>query len=268
MANNENQYEHYLGFAHQLADAASRSTLPAFRNVRQLADKGANYFDPVTEADRAAEAAMRALIAAHYPDHGIAGEEYPEKQADSDFRWILDPIDGTRAYISGIPLWGTLIGLTHSGRPVLGMMDQPYLGERFWNDGNGAFFRNRSGTRRISARRCAALSDATLGATTPEMFKGDQAGKFQRLAADCRMTRYGADCYMYCMLATGHVDIVAEANLKPYDIVPLIPVIEAAGGKVTSWTGADAASGGDVLAVGDPSLHAAALAPLQNRKTF
>ncbi len=249
----------FLAFAHRLADAAGGAILPHFRNLTGVSDKGGSSFDPVTEADRAAELAMRALIETHYPDHGISGEEFPGRPANGPYQWVLDPIDGTKAFICGLPLWGTLIGLSENGRPALGMMDQPYLGERFWSAGKGAYFRTRSGEARIVARPCAALGEAVLGATTPDMFQGGDAERFAGLSRACRMTRFGGDCYMYCMLAAGLVDIVAEAALKPFDIAPLIPVIEGAGGVVTDWDGGDASKGGRVLAAGSPAIHEAAL---------
>jgi len=175
---------------------------------------------------------------------------------------VLDPIDGTRSFIMGVPLWGTLIGLTENGQPVLGLMDQPYIGERFWNGEAGAYFRNQQGEQAIRTRACPSLSEATLAATAPDMFKDDAAECFRSLSGACRMTRFGGDCYLYCMLAMGHLDIVAEAGLKPFDIAPLIPIIEAAGGVVTTWDGGDPAAGGRILAVGDPALHPAALAAL------
>jgi myo-inositol-1(or 4)-monophosphatase len=254
--------EGFVRFAHQLADEAGAAIRPHFRGAGKVSNKADHCFDPVTEADRGAEAAMRALIEAAFPDHGISGEEFPDKPAQGPFRWVLDPIDGTKAFIIGMPIWGTLIGLTKDDRPVIGMMDQPYLGERFWNAADGARFRSRQGEDRIRTRRCVTLSDAILGATTPDMFKDGELERFRNLSGACRMTRFGGDCYLYCMLAMGLIDIVAEAHLKPFDIAPLVPIIEAAGGVVTTWDGGDPANGGQILAVGDPALHAATLRAL------
>ena len=251
-----------LRFAHKLADHAGKVILRHFRQRGDVVDKGAGAFDPVTEADRGAEAEMRRLIAAEYPGHGIAGEEFDDKPADGPYCWVLDPVDGTRAFICGLPVWGTLIGLTYEGRPLLGVMDQPYIGERFWGSPAGAHHRDRQGERPLSTRRCGALGEAILGATTPDMFKGDEASRFGRLSQACRLTRFGGDCYFYSLLAMGFVDIVAEASLKPFDIVPLIPIIEAAGGRVTTWDGGDPVQGGRVLAIGDPALHEAAMRAL------
>lgn len=249
----------FVIFAHALADATGSVILPHFRQSGMVTNKGEFSFDPVTEADRAAEAIMRRMIAAQFPTHGVIGEEFDDTPAAGPYCWVLDPIDGTRAFIIGLPIWGTLIGLTHHGAPALGVMDQPYTGERFWNSSAGAHFRNAQGEQRIAARRCGGLSEAILAVTSPDMFKDAEAARFRSLSRACRMTRYGGDCYLYCLLAMGFIDIVAEASLKPFDIAPLIPIIHAAGGLVTTWDGGDPANGGQILAVGDPSLHEAAM---------
>lgn len=202
---------------------------------------------------------MRGLIEARYPDHGIRGEEFADKDANGPYCWVLDPVDGTRGFIAGLPLWGTLIGLTHEGAPLLGMMDQPYTRERFWNSPVGAHFRGSAGAEMIATRQCPALGDAVLAATAPDMFSESQYGRFRGLSAQARMTRFGGDCYLYCMLAMGYIDLVAEAGLKPYDIAPLVPIIRAAGGVVTTWEGGAPAGGGEILASGDPDLHEQAL---------
>jgi len=254
-----------LSFAHRLADEAGNVILPHFRARGTIENKAADSFDPVTEADKGAEAAMRRMIEERFPDHGIAGEEFASKAATdgNGYCWVLDPIDGTKSFIIGMPIWGTLIGLTENGRPMLGMMDQPYIGERFWGNTTGGVFRSPGGEQSLATRACASLPDAILATTSPRLFTDEQSDRFQALSASCRLTRFGGDCYQYCLLALGFIDIVAEAGLKPFDIAPLIPIIEAAGGIVTSWEGGDAAGGGDVLAVGDPKLHEAALNALK-----
>lgn len=252
----------FSSFAHDLADASGAVILPHFRAMGEVVNKASGGFDPVTEADKGSERAMRALIEATYPDHGIAGEEFADRPASGPYTWVLDPIDGTRSFITGVPLWGTLIGLLQDGRPLLGMMNQPYLGERYWGGPDGARFRGPTGERAIRARACGSLGEAVLAATTPDMFKGEDAARFRSLSGACRMTRFGGDCYAYCMLAMGLIDIVAEASLQPFDIAPLIPIIEAAGGRVTTWDGGDPSRGGRIVAVGDPSLHEAALRTL------
>lgn len=242
-------------FLDELAAAAGRAILPHFRTRLAVEDKAAGQvYDPVTVADRAAEAAMRELIAARYPDHGILGEEYGSERADAEQVWVLDPIDGTRAFISGLPVWGTLIGLTRDGRPSLGMMHQPFTGERFAGDTRRAWYSGPDGERALATRPCASLADAVLFTTTPALFKGGDRALYDRVEASVRLARYGCDCYAYCMLAAGHVDVVIEAGLQPYDIVPLVPVIEGAGGVVTDWSGGPARSG-NIVATGDPRLH-------------
>lgn len=249
----------FVMFAHDLADNAGSVILPHFRGAGAVSNKDEQAFDPVTEADRAAERIMRGMIQDTYPEHGIHGEEFDDIRSSGPYRWTLDPIDGTRSFILGLPSWGTLIGLSGENGPLIGMMDQPYVQERFWGSPSGAYFRGRQGERQIHTRRCASLSEAVLTSTTPDMFKGDEAQRFQALAAQVRMARFGGDCYLYCLLAMGLIDIVAEASLKAFDIAPLIPIIQAAGGVVTSWDGNDPADGGRILAVGDPALHEPAM---------
>lgn len=249
-----------LAFMHELADIAARVTHAHFRTVLDIDSKPAARFDPVTIADRDAEAHMREAIEARYPADGILGEEFGVTREGAARRWVLDPVDGTHAFICGLPMWGTLIGLERGGTPWLGMMDQPITGERFWGDGTVAHMRWRGATQQLSARGGVRLADAVLAATSPEMFKpGTEATRFAALVETARLTRYGADCYGYCMLAAGFIDIVAEASLKPYDIVALIPIIQGAGGTVTTWAGGDAAGGGRILAAGSAQLHAETL---------
>lgn len=253
-----------MQFAHSLADASGKVILPHFRGLKGIDDKTPDSaFDPVTEADRGAEKELRSLISQRFPAHGIVGEEFGEEGTDRSYCWVLDPIDGTRAFIMGLPVWGTLIGLTHRGVPVLGVMDQPFTGERFWSDGQHSFFRRGAQTRRIAARPCAKLDDAILACTTPDMFSsGFEQERFARLSEAVRLTRYGGDCYSYCLLAMGLVDLVVESSLKPFDIVALIPIIENAGGRVTTWDGGDARHGGRIIAAGDPHIHEATISML------
>jgi histidinol phosphatase-like enzyme (inositol monophosphatase family) len=251
-------YPTLLAFAHELAEASGPKVLREFRRAGPVSDKGGAFgFDPVTAADRGAEKAIAALIAARYPDHGLLGEEYGERSAASRYRWVVDPIDGTRAFIMGSPLWGTLIGLLDDGAPHLGLMDQPFTGERFWAAKRAAYRRQGQGKpRRLTTRPCARLEDAVLTTTDPHYFTtADEAARFQELRGLARMTRYGGDCYGYCLLAAGFIDAVVESGLKPYDIVALIPIIERAGGRVTTWDGGPATRGGRILATGDKRLH-------------
>jgi histidinol phosphatase-like enzyme (inositol monophosphatase family) len=251
-------------FVNELATVSGQAILPFFRTALIADDKGtAGVFDPVTEADRAGEAAMRHLIKRHFPTHGIVGEEFGSEDAEREYVWVLDPIDGTKAFMAGLPLWGTLIGLLRDGAPVYGLMHQPFTGERFSGDGAGSVYKGRQGERavdrKLKTRRCAALADAVISTTSPRMFVGELLAAYERVEGETRIARYGCDCYAYCMLAAGHIDLVIEAGLKPYDIVALIPIIEGAGGIVTDWKGESAANGGSVCAAGDRRVHDAAL---------
>ncbi|MHC5234060.1 histidinol-phosphatase [Brucella sp. LJL56] len=249
-------------FFSEVAAAAARETLPRFRRLTEIDNKYSVGFDPVTEADRAAERAIRAVIGSAFPDHGILGEEYGPENIDRSHVWVIDPIDGTRAFISGLPVWGTLLGLTVDGDAKAGMMSQPFTGELFYSDGNGAYLERNGGEdtpRRLSVRKNAALADATMFTTTPALFKGKSRKRFDRLEGAVRLSRYGVDCYAFAMLAGGFADIVVEAGLQPYDIVALIPLIEQAGGVVTQRDGGPAEKGGDVVAAATPELHRAAL---------
>ena len=249
-------------FLEQLADVASDSIMPHFRAAAPIENKGENDFDPVTAADRDAEAAMRRLIEANFPGHGIVGEEYGSDRDDAEFVWVLDPIDGTRAFISGLPVWGILIGLLRQGQPVLGMMAQPFTQERFAGNGSKAWYRGPDGSRTLKTRPCPAVREATLFTTSPMLFNPADRSAYDRVEAAVRLTRYGTDCYAYCMVAAGHADIVIESDLQSYDIVALIPIIEGAGGRVSDWNGSSAAAGGRILATGDRKLHDEALALL------
>jgi inositol-phosphate phosphatase/L-galactose 1-phosphate phosphatase/histidinol-phosphatase len=250
----------HLALAEALADAARAVITGYFRQKLVVDDKSDR--SPVTIADREAEAAMRRLIEARFPDHGILGEEHGSVRAEAEHLWVLDPIDGTKSFISGIPLFGTLIALLHRGRPVLGVIDQPILGER-WLGGAG-----RSTTLNgapVQARPCPSLAAATLFSTAPDsMFASFEAEGFARLRRAVKLVRTGADCYAYAQLASGFVDLVVEGQLKPYDYCALVPVIEGAGGVITDWQGRPLglASDGKVIASGDPTLAAAARARL------
>ncbi len=246
-------------FLRRLAQAAAEQTLPRFRQFGDVSNKLSGGFDPVTEADREAEQAIRAMIRTEYPGHGILGEEFGSEQAESEHVWVIDPIDGTRSFISGIPLWGTLIGLTRNGDAVAGMMAQPFIGELFHAVGGEAWYEGPGGTRRLSTRKTLSLADATLCTTTPSLFAGARRGAYDRLETAVRLPRYGTDCYAYAMLAAGHIDLVVEVGLQSYDIVALIPIIEAAGGMITSWDGGPAEAGGEIVAAATPELHEAAM---------
>jgi histidinol phosphatase-like enzyme (inositol monophosphatase family) len=253
-----------IDFAHTLAEAAGGAIRPYFRAQLAVVDKGAGRaFDPVTAADEAAERAMSAAVAARWPEHGFIGEEHGSRLPHARFRWVVDPIDGTRAFIMGWPMWGTLIGLIDGNTPILGVMDQPFTGERFWSGEDASFLRTRDGERRMRTRPCASLAEAILSTTHPDLFEaGQEAEGFARLKSRVRMTRYGGDCYSYCLLAAGFADLIVEAGLKPYDVVALIPIIERAGGRITTWDGEPATKGGRIIAAGDARVHAQAMAVL------
>jgi inositol-phosphate phosphatase/L-galactose 1-phosphate phosphatase/histidinol-phosphatase len=249
----------FLALALHLADAAGEVIRPYFRKPLAIRDKP--DLTPVTAADRAAEAAMRALIEARFPDHGIVGEEFGRVREDAEFVWTLDPIDGTKSFISGIPLFGTLIALTRAGHPILGIIDQPVSRERWVGAAGRPTTLNGAAIR---CRACPTLAAATLFATTPDMFRGEDAASFTRVSAAIKLTRFGADCYAYGLVATGFVDLVLEASLKPYDFCAMVPIVEGAGGVATDWRGGSLhlASDGRILVAGDRRVHGAALALL------
>ena len=262
----------FAAFVERLAQVSGEVILPFFRSAIGAEDKSkGGVFDPVTEADRGAEAAMRRLIGQTFPAHGVIGEEYGFDRADAEYVWVLDPIDGTKSFISGMPTWGTLIGLMHHGRPVYGMMAQPFTRERFTGDGKRARLRTLAAsrgdapptewtTRALRTRACAGLEEATVSTTHPSLIR-DAADleAFRRVESRTRLSRYGGDCYAYCALAAGFVDLVIETGLKPHDIVALAPIIEGAGGLITTWEGDDASKGGRILAAGDRRVYDEAL---------
>ena len=238
-------------FACTLADAAAEVSLRYFKQPLDIDNKYEDGgFDPVTQADRKAELAIRKLITASYPDHDIFGEEFGRTNKGSDFEWVLDPIDGTRAFISGLPTWGTLIALKYRGIPIIGIIDQPYIKERYvgWTTGatlNGA---------PIYTRNCVDLSQATLSTTDPNLLTEQERPAFDSILKESKLVRYGLDCYAYAVLAAGHIDLVIESGLKPYDMMALIPVIRGAGGVACNWEGEDPGDCGRLIALGDPSL--------------
>jgi myo-inositol-1(or 4)-monophosphatase len=251
-----------IAFAHRLADAAGEVIRPYFRKRIEVIDKGQGVamFDPVTAADNRAEEAIRALIKAERPRDGILGEEYGEEAGVSGRVWVIDPVDGTRAFITGQTQWGTLIALNENGAPVLGILDQPVLRERFVGTADGSFLHSPEGKSRLAVRPCTGLGTAVLMTTNPwDYFDASEQAAFRRLSEASLLTRFGGDCYAYGLLAMGFVDLVVEARLKPWDIQALIPIVEAAGGVVTDWRGEPCPGGGRVVAAGDRRVHAEAL---------
>jgi len=250
----------FLDVAHQLADAAGDAILPYFRSTGLETDnKAAAGFDPVTVADRAAEKAMRDILAQRCPTDAILGEEFGEASGTSGYTWVLDPIDGTRGFVAGTPTWGVLIALSDATGPRLGLIDQPYIGERFVGSGGAAFMKGPRGQSRITTRNTDDLSQAVVFTTFPEVGTAADRAGFEAVAGHAKLVRYGMDCYAYALLAAGQVDLVIEAGLQAYDIQAPIGLIEAAGGVVTNWQGGPAHMGGRALAAANPKIHAAAL---------
>ena len=254
----------FAAFVDELADVSGEAILPFFRTSLSVDNKaGAGGFDPVTAADRAAEASMRAMIRQNFPKHGIVGEEFGSERGDAEYVWVLDPIDGTKSFICGMPAWGTLIALTRLGKPVYGLMHQPFVGERFSGDGASARYRGPAGERALASRACTSLADAVLFTTSPLLMSAADRAIFQKVEEQARLSRYGGDCYAYCLVAAGHIDLVIETEIKPYDIAALIPIITGAGGVITTWEGGTAEKGGRIIAAGDARAHAAAMALLK-----
>ncbi len=251
-------------FFDRLAESAKAETLPRFRSGLDVVNKEAGGYDPVTEGDKAAETAIRALIEGAFTDHGILGEEHGTIGLGRDSVWVIDPIDGTQAFISGLPTWGTLIGFQEKGRAVMGMMDQPFTSERYFADGEKSWYQGPDGQRQIHTRACSGLSDAVLYTTSPDIFLPDEKLRFDAVRAKVRLTRYGVDCYAYALLAAGFVDLVIETGLKPYDVGALIPIIEQAGGIITTWDGGRPEEGGKIIAASSEAVYQQAIALLQS----
>lgn len=251
--------------AHLMADAARDVILPYFRSADLGTDnKQPGGYDPVTIADRAAEAAMRAILAEHRPQDGILGEELGTQAGTSGLTWVLDPIDGTRGFVSGTPTWGVLIAVSDDAGPFLGVVDQPYIGERFIGTVQGAELIRASGSHPIQTRAARPLSDAIVFSTFPEVGSPEEAAAFHVVAKQAKLTRYGMDCYAYALVASGQIDLVIEAGLQAYDIQGPLALIEAAGGVVTNWQGGPAHQGGQVIAAANKEIHAEALAILRS----
>ena len=253
-------------FFNLLCDAAAIETLKLFRqpmaidNKQELQDESG--FDPVTVADKAAERVIREIIMQHYPDHGVLGEEYGAINEGAEYCWIIDPIDGTRSFISGLPLWGTLIALYHHGKPLAGIMHQPFSDERYFSDGSCSLLIHGTNRQKISTRDTADLGDCIMLTTSPKIFDEHEIAAYERVEKASKLTRYGADCYAYAMVASGQADLVVESKLFIYDIAALIPIIKNAGGLMTNWQGGCAAQGGQILACANKHIHDQAIALL------
>ncbi|EEB84354.1 histidinol-phosphatase [Roseobacter sp. GAI101] len=249
-----------LRVGHLLADAARRATLPHFRTAALATDnKLAEGYDPVTEADRAAERVMREILSKERPHDAILGEEYGAESGTSGLTWVLDPIDGTRGFVSGTPTWGVLIALGDDKGPFFGIIDQPYIGERFIGTSSDASMTGGSGTHPLKTRTARDISEATVFTTFPEVGSAAEGAAFAEVSRRARLTRYGMDCYAYALVAAGQVDLVIEAGLQAYDIQAPIAVVQAAGGIVTDWQGGPAHQGGRAVAAANAEIHAQAL---------
>ncbi len=257
----------FLDFALRLVEDAGELALKYFRLPISVDDKpGKKGFDPVTAADREIEAFIRDAIIKKFPDHAVVGEEHRDREGAGRFKWVIDPIDGTKSFITGTPMWGVLLGLMEGANCRLGLMRQPYLGETYVGSGAGAFFLKGSTKQPLSARDTGELARAILYCTHPSIFiSAADLESFQSVAERCRLMRYGGDCYAYCLLAHGFIDLVIEGGLQAYDIIPLIPIIEAAGGVVTDWRGEPPLNGGNVIAACNSRLHEQALTVLNAR---
>lgn len=260
MTDDPQQLSEFLGFAHRLADAAAAVTLPLYRQALQITNKAPEgRFDPVTEADRGAEETIRRLIKDVYPSHGILGEEYGHDPGTSPLTWVIDPIDGTRSFVAGIPLWTTLIALNDGDKPILGVIDQPYLGERFTGGPNGATLKTGDTSRKLATRSDIRLGDAIFSTTSPDLFEAAHRPILDAVTAQVRMTRYGCDCYAYALLAAGFVDLVIETGLHAWDVQAFIPIVRAAGGAVARFDGGPPQDGGNLVVAANEALLAEAL---------
>jgi histidinol phosphatase-like enzyme (inositol monophosphatase family) len=260
----DSDFKNRLELAHRLADASGAAIRPYFRRQIDVEEKESTRdgdFDPVTAADKAAEQAIRALIVENYPDDGVLGEEFGAMPGSSGYRWVLDPIDGTRAFVSGQTMWGSLIALEKNDERLLGVLDQPFLRERFVGHSGRAEFRSREGNSTLKTRRCETLAQAVISTTHPlSHFSDEEARLFAEVESHSKLSRYGGDCYAYGLVAMGFIDLVMEAGLRHWDVAALIPIVEGAGGIVSDWEGNPVSDGGEMLAAGDVRVHNEALA--------
>jgi len=244
----------------EASQKAQDVTLKYFRKTIDIENKLQKGFDPVTAADKEAELAIRAVITNHFPDHNISGEEWEDKETNSPFRWIIDPIDGTRAFICGLPVWGTLIALTYEGKSIAGLMSQPHIGENFIGLPQKALLDRQGLQSPLKTSTITDLSAANIFTTSPRIFLLDKSlAAYDALEGKVKLARYGLDCYAYAMVASGHGELVVEEGLKSVDIAAMIPIIEQAGGVVTTWSGKQATEGGQVIAAANKHIHEAAL---------
>ncbi|GLU30006.1 inositol monophosphatase family protein [Brucella sp. NBRC 12950] len=254
-----------IDFLHRLADAADLETMRRFRTPLKVDSKPKEgfRFDPVTEADQETERVIRSMIENEYPDHAIVGEEMGIS-GSGNLRWVIDPIDGTRPYLLGIPVWGTLIGLLKDEIAAIGMMSQPVTRERFWADASGSWMRRDNSVSPLQTRQVKRLSDAVLHCNSPEPIRRHADIAFKELTEQVKMTRYGGECYAFAMLAAGYIDICFEFSLQPHDIVAIVPIVEKAGGVISTLDGKRPENGGRILMAANQELHQAALSVLNS----
>lgn len=266
-AQDDNRFEEFAQFARDLAKAAGTSILPHFRQALAIDNKSSSGFDPVTQADRAAESTMRTMIGERFPDHGIIGEEFGTAAGTSGYSWILDPIDGTRSFMCGLPTWTTLIGLYHEENPLLGVVSQPFVDEIFIGGPFGSWSEHKNTRRRLHVNPAPDLASATLTTVTPEMYNtAFHKRVLETMQKQTRMIRFGGDAYFFAMLAAGRVDIAMDAGLAVYDVAAVVPLIENAGGTITTWDGGRATAGGDILAAASKELHKEAMAIIRSAR--
>jgi myo-inositol-1(or 4)-monophosphatase len=262
--NSQSEADNLLGFAQGLAEASGKAILPHFRQSLTVDNKLGQGWDPVTECDRAAERVIRAEIEKTFPSHGIVGEEFGTKKGTSAYTWVLDPIDGTRAFVIGLPTWATLIGLYRDGEPFLGLMHQPFVGEMFYGGPQGAFLNHRGEERRLHCAKPKPLSQARAGTTSANRFP--HPARYEKLRQNIQLMRCDGDAYFFSLLAAGQLDIAMDADLQIYDIAALIPIIRGAGGIVETWDGKDVTQGGNVLAASCSALFEEAKAMMNGEK--
>lgn len=255
----QNQIHEITQFAQYLADLAREATLPYFRGDHGVQNKGILEYDPVTLADRACENAMRDAIAKHRPNDAIIGEEYDDKDGNSGWLWILDPIDGTRAFVAGTSTWGVLIAAYYNGEPIIGVMDQPFTGERWIGNPNQSIWQRHEVKRELQTSKDVKIEDCVLATTDPYLFHADERLAFDELRKLAPVTRYGLDCTAYGLLALGGIGLVVENGLKIVDLAALIPIVENAGGIFTDWQGIRNPKSGRVIAAANAQIHAEAL---------
>jgi myo-inositol-1(or 4)-monophosphatase len=256
--------EELTEFALELAQSSAEKILPHFRRRISVDVKKGAVWDPVTEGDREGERVMRAMIETRYPNHGILGEEFGIKESRSGFTWVLDPIDGTRAFICGMPTWATLIGLMHDGKPVIGVMNQPFVGETFYGNSESAWSTHNGHKHKLATRPYRPLNETIVTTTAPELYRNDdEKAVLARMSKATRLTRYGGDAYFFCVMAAGQIDIAMDAHMEAYDIAPLIPIIRGAGGVVSTWDRGDPSRGGNVIAASCEKMLEEALSVIQ-----